>query len=277
MTVNQEELKIREYRRYRSFYCGLCRSLAARYGVRGQMILPYDMVFLNVLLNGLYELPLEEKDIRCLAHPFSKQHMVYNEITDYCADIGLLLAYYKLQDDVEDVKSMKARTAAGLIRKNAEKAAGKWPQKAEAIQDFIRLQSLGEKRDEQNLDEIAGHTGKVLGEIFAWRDDVWADILRRMGFYLGKYVYLLDAYDDLEKDRQKRLYNPWEKISGQVDFDACVENTLTLMMADCAREFEKLPIVQDIEILRNVIYSGVWVKYRAVRQERDNRDTENKK
>ena len=75
----------------------------------------------------------------------------------------------------------------------------------------------------------------------------------------------MDAYEDLEKDRKKGNYNPWEPYSRRKDFDAFAENTLMMMMAECAKEFEKLPIVQDIDILRNIIYSGVWNKYRELR------------
>ena len=70
------------------------------------------------------------------------------------------------------------------------------------------------------------------------------------------------------------LYNPWNAYEKRLDFDAFVENTLTMMMAECAKEFEKLPIVQDIEILRNIVYSGVWMKYRRVRNERDSGERE---
>ena len=97
VTVNQYELKIRDYKRYRSFYCGLCRSLQKRFGIRGQVILPYDMVFVDILLNGLYEIPLDEEDRFCAAHPSRKQHMVSNEITDYAADMGILLKSRYLQ------------------------------------------------------------------------------------------------------------------------------------------------------------------------------------
>ncbi len=272
VTINQDELKIREYKRYRGFYCGLCDSLRRQYGLFGQIILPYDMAFLDILLNGLYETPLREKDIRCIPHPLEKQRMLSNEITDYCADMGLLLAYYKTLDDIRDEGGIKARTGAGVLKRSARKCARRWPRQAEAVAAYIRSQEEYEKGRGHDLDAAAGFTGTALGELFVYKEDMWSDILRRMGYFLGKFVYLMDAYEDLEKDLKKGRYNPWEEAAKQLDYDAYVENVLTMMMAECAKEFEKLPIVQDIDILRNIIYSGVWMKYRIVRRRRDGQE-----
>ena len=261
VTVNQEELKMKDFKRYRGFYCGLCHSLKTRYGLKGQAILPYDMVFLNILLNGLYEKKLTEEDRFCLTHPLKKQHMIFNEITDYAADMGMILIYYKLLDDIEDEHSKKAKIALMTIRKPAQKALKRWPRQAQATEEYVAELRKMEKEEIYDLDRVAGFSGKALAEIFVMEEDMWSDFLRETGFYLGKFVYLMDAWDDLEDDLKKHRYNPWKEASARKDFDALVENTLTMMMAECAKGFEKLPIVQDIDILRNIIYSGVWSKY----------------
>ena len=274
VTVNQDELKIKDFKRYRSFYCGLCDSLRRNHGLKGQLILNYDLTFVDILLNGLYEEPLLEKDFRCIVHPLEKQHMVSNAITDYCADIGLLLAYHKLLDDVRDEKSVKARSAAGVLKRQAGIAASRYPRQAEAVTAYVRSLESFEKAGKYDLDTAAGFSGTMLGELFVYREDMWTDILKKTGFFLGKFVYLMDAYDDLEKDEKSGSYNPWNVYKKRADFDAFVENTLTMMMAECAKEFEKLPVVQDIEILRNIVYSGVWVRYNQVRKKRTGNEEE---
>ena len=274
VTVNQEELKMKDFKRYRSFYCGLCHSLKTRYGIKGQAILPYDMVFLNILLNGLYEKKLTEEDRFCLTHPLKKQHMVYNEITDYAADMGMILIYYKLQDDIEDEHSAKAKIALHTIRKAALQACGRWPRQAEATEEYVTELRKMEEEEIYDLDRVSGLSGKALAEIFVMEEDLWSDFLRETGFYLGKFVYLMDAWDDLEDDLKKHRYNPWTKAYERKDFDALVENTLTMMMAECAKGFEKLPIVQDIDILRNIIYSGVWSKYNIKKSEQAKKNKE---
>ena len=273
VTVNENELKVRDAKRYKGFYCGLCRSLKKRYGLRGQVILPYDMAFVDILLNGLYELPLTEEDRKCVVHPVGKQHMIYNDITDYAADMGLLLAWYKLRDDAEDDHNLKAAAASRALKKPAGRIAGAWPRQAEACRHYVDTLRTYEEKKIYDLDLVAGLSGTALGEIFVMKEDEWAEELRSTGFYLGKFVYLMDAYEDLEKDLEKGHYNPWEPYRDRVDFEAAAENILTMMMAECAKQFEKLPVVQDIDILRNIVYSGVWMKYAELRRKKEADDS----
>lgn len=269
IVANQEELKLKEYKRYRSFYCGLCRVLRKRYGLKGQLTLSYDMTFLIMILDALYEMPTKQETHACLMHPMEKHAMLMNEITDYVADIEVLLAYYKARDDWKDERSLKARAYEKALQKNARSIDARWPRQSRAISAYISKLDQAEKNRESDLDRVAGYTGAMMAELFIYKEDEWSDELRHMGFFLGKFIYLMDAYEDLEKDRKKKNYNPWESYSRRSDFDALVENTLTLMMADCAKAFEILPIVQDVEILRNILYAGVWTKYSEIRHKRD--------
>ena len=117
---------------------------------------------------------------------------------------------------------------------------------------------------EKNLDEVSGVFGKLCGDIFAKEDDIWYHDLWNMGFYLGKFVYLMDAYEDLEKDEQRGLYNPflsWKEDNKGTDLDTFVRLILTSMLAECAKSFERLPIINYADILRNILYSGVWTRF----------------
>ena len=86
ITVNQQELKIKDYNRYRSYYCGLCQALRERYGKTGQITLTYDMTFLVILLTGLYEPECRIDQRRCMVHPGRKHDMLVNEFSAYAAD-----------------------------------------------------------------------------------------------------------------------------------------------------------------------------------------------
>ena len=266
--VNEEELKIREFKRYRGYYCGLCRSLG-RHGISGRLLLTYDMTFLYILLSGLYEKPLKNEKRRCAVHPMKAREMLTGEIADYVADMTILLFYYKALDDVADEGTLKAKSVAGILRKAARKVVEKYPRQAGAVRENCEALSREEAAGKYDLDTVSGFTGRMLGEIFVMREDEWADVLRCCGYYLGKFVYLMDAYEDLEKDQKKKEYNPWTPYLGRLDFDAVVENTLTLMVSDAAREFERLPIITDVEILRNILYAGVWKKFQAVKTKRE--------
>ena len=270
ITANREEMKIRDFRRYRSYYCGLCHTLAVRYGKSAQLTLTYDMTFLIILLNGLYEEPLMSDRRRCMVHPAEKQDMLSNRITDYAADMSVLLTYYKLMDDIRDERSVKAKVLAAKLRKSAKKIEKIYPRQAEAIAKNCRLLMEAEEKRCYDLDDVASYTGNLTAEVFLMDEkDPWASEIRHLGFYLGKFIYLLDAFDDLQKDIKKGAYNPWIPESGRKDFEALVENTLTMMISECAKAFERLPILQDIDILRNIIYSGVWVRYGEIIRERE--------
>lgn len=125
-----------------------------------------------------------------------------------------------------------------------------------------------EKAGETDIDKISGCFGKIMEEILAWREDEWEPALRRMGFYLGKFIYLMDAYDDVEKDLEKGNYNPFAQDYIMEGFQERVCQILIMMMAEACREFEKLPIIKYADILRNILYSGVWCRFEAVSEQR---------
>jgi hypothetical protein len=109
-----------------------------------------------------------------------------------------------------------------------------------------------------------------MGEIFSYQDDFWKDDLYKVGFYLGKFIYLMDAYEDIEKDLKSGDYNPFRELYRTEGFDEQVLQLMMLMMGECTDAFERLPLVESAEILRNILYSGVWVRYEQVKNKRTN-------
>ena len=119
----------------------------------------------------------------------------------------------------------------------------------------------------------------MLGEIFCWKEDEWANELRTLGFYMGKFIYLMDACEDYEDDVKKKHYNPLiyvEKGSDQ-DFDTLCRLLLTSMVSECAKSFERLPILLHADILRNILYSGVWSKYEFLQLKKRRQEEKAKK
>lgn len=91
-----------------------------------------------------------------------------------------------------------------MLKKDYARISRKYPRQAEAVEAYMRKLNMLEHKRETNLDAIAGLTGEMLGEIFAWKDDIWSEELHCLGFYMGKFIYLMDAYEDLEKDLQEK-------------------------------------------------------------------------
>ena len=233
VTTNKPELKIREFARYKGFYCGLCRTLRGRHGFTGQMTLSYDMTFLILLLSSLYEPKTMQGQKRCMIHPGKKQMILQNPVTEYASDMNILLTEKHFLDDWEDEKKVSGWIGTHAYRRRAEKFEKKY------------------KRP----------FGELMGELFVWQEDAFETILRRFGFYLGKYIYLMDAFMDLEEDKRKGCFNPlkeWEKKAG---YEETIKQILDHTIRMAIVEFEKLPLEQDVTILRNILYEGVWTAY----------------
>ncbi len=263
ININQKILSEENKKLYQAYYCGLCRRLKSNCGTKGQMLLAYDMTFLVVLLTGLYELTDEESEITCALHPTKKRKVRYNEATDYAADMNVILAYHNLVDDWKDEKNYTKLAFAKMLDKDYCRIKDKYPRQVRAIEEFMRRTEELEKEHETNLDVVAGLTGEMLGEVFCWREDEWREELKTLGFYLGKFIYIMDAYEDYDADAKKNEYNPLSYLVDESteDFDTLCRLLLTSMMSECAKSFERLPILLHADILRNVLYSGVWSKY----------------
>lgn len=269
VSAHKPELRMREFYKYKAYYCGLCKVLREKYGFLGQVTLTYDMTFLIILLTSLYESETTKEEYRCIVHPAKKQKMLYNEITEYAADMNIALAYYKLLDDWEDEKSKVGYIGQRAYRKSLLELKQKYPEKCEMIQKSLERLRSCETQGEENIDIAARCFGELMGELFVYKKDVWEETLREMGFYLGKFIYILDAYDDIEKDIENNNYNALIALSKQNDFDERCEEMLNFVLAECTHHFEKLPCVEDVEILRNILYAGVWDKFNQKRKKKD--------
>ena len=258
---NKNELTKEELQRYQSFYCGLCHAIKARYGQMERVTLNFDMTFLAMLLAGLYEEEkTEEAKLWCPIHPVSKRPVLHNRYLDYAADMTILLAYYKAKDDWEDERKKSGRRVKQLLEEDYRRIEQEYPRQVNCVKESLECLSAIEQLAEGDPDEAVKCSGRMLSEIFVYQEDFWAEPLRRFGYELGRFIYLTDAALDYEKDKKKGNYNPLY-IMGKKPEE--VENLLTQAIGSAAVVFEKLPIVQDAGIMRNIIYSGVWQQYHA--------------
>lgn len=152
---------------------------------------------------------------------------------------------------------------------NYQKVQEKYPDKCKKVEILFDKISDCEKKQEESLDKVSGLFGEVLAELFAYKNDEWDASIRRMAFFLGKFVYLMDAYEDLEKDKKSGNYNPFVFVEQNEEYEEKCRSILSMMMAECSKEFEKLPIIHNIELLRNILYSGVWCRYEQLRMKKE--------
>ncbi len=276
VTICEPELKVKDLRKYKAYYCGLCHILKEKYGISGQMTLTYDMTFAIILLTSLYESQTCTEVHRCKVHPIKKQQMLQNEITEYAADMNVLLAWYHLEDDWRDEKKVSALLAKGALKRKAKRIIAKYPRQSQAIETSLKELAACEKENSTDLDRTAGCFGRLMEELFVWQEDMWEKSLRRMGFFLGKFIYIMDAYEDLEEDLKKGCYNPLKKLCTQEGYEEKCREILCMMIAECSVEFEKLPCIVDVDILRNILYDGVWNRYHKIQlKKREGKEKKN--
>ena len=270
IVVNLDELKVKEWNEYKAYYCGLCQSLKHLYGHKGQLSLNYDMTFLALLLTGLYE-PQEVRDkVKCIAHPMQYHPIVKNAYTDYAASMNLVLSYYKALDDWEDDHSKKGMLYSRMLTRDIRQIQAQYPRQCEAVSTHLHAICKAEQAQESQIDIMAGHFGNIMEELFVYQEDGWQEELRHLGFYLGKFIYILDAYDDLEQDISKQRYNPFAKVYEASFFESWIRSLLVTCAQEMARVLEVLPIIEHEAILKNIIYSGIWSRYQqAVKRRED--------
>lgn len=268
------EMKIKEYELFRAYYCGVCKSIGRRYGQLKRLLLNYDSAFLAVLIASVAGDVTDVRRERCIAHPVVKRHIVKSSaIIDYASDINVLLAYYNLEDNRRDTGSLTSGAAMLLLKRAHGKLKRKYPGKCDIIEG--RLEELHKLESEgcPSMDMAAEPFARLMEEVTAYEplcsDDKCGEVLRWIGYNLGKWIYILDAFDDLEKDIGKKNCNPLVNQYKYANEDIIefkkrirerVEFNLTYSLNQIARAYELLEAKANQGILENIIYMGMLRK-----------------
>ena len=263
--INKMDLTFREFDYYKGYYCGLCKYLKENHGEVSRLSLNYDITFLIVILTALYKLDSDITYERCIANPLKKKMRIVNEITEYAASMNILLSYYKLEDNLYDDNTIKDKLAYELYKGKLKKAYEKYPQKAEYIkQQLGNLREL-EKQESKSIDKVSNTFGNLMGEIFVYKKDGYEQNLRNIGFNLGKYIYILDAYEDLEEDNKKGRYNPFiDYIDKKEELKNKVDRLISMSLGMATKNIEQLNLEFNKSIINNIIYSGVYLRYKSI-------------
>lgn len=275
------ELKVREYQQFRAAYCGLCEALRRRCGLLARFVVNYDLTFLAMALSE-GEGRLEER--RCPAHPLRKRPCVCgDEALGVAADYSVILAWWKLQDAVEDsafFRGLSARMAQLLLRRSYRRAAARRPGFDGEVRR--RLEQLAELEAEKCpvLDRAADCFAEILA--FAAQetpDENRRRIQRQLFYHVGRMVYILDAVDDLAEDVRARRFNPliyrFTPVGGTLreEDEAQLHITLNLSQRSAAASLALLdtgvwkPILENIVTIgipevTELVFSGQWRKNR---------------
>ncbi len=272
VVANANALSPEQSERYRGCYCGLCRALKRRHGNLSRLTLNYDMTFLILLLSGMYEPEERSSSARCAVHPARRRLYWQNRFTDYAADMNVALAYHSALDDYRDEKKLLGLAEARQLRRHYGFIRERWPRQCRTIEDCLQRLTEIESSAGFGPDAAANCFGTLMGELFVCDEDsLWGPRLRALGEALGRFIYMMDACVDLERDRKSGSYNPLALLREELT-DAEKTDMLKMLIGECSAEFEHLPIVQDADILRNVLYSGVWTQYAAALRKKERKE-----
>lgn len=271
VTPCKMELKIKDYEKFRGYYCGVCKAIKSNIGNLPRFVLNYDMTFLAILLDSLEDKKIKYGKEHCWVHPIKKKIFVKeSNSVIYAAYINTILGYYKLIDNSKDDNSIKG----GILSKGLIPYIKKYPDnilsKKEVVEEKLNtLYKLEATAENRNLDELSHPFADLTGYILSsYYNDKFPE-LYKLGYNLGKWIYVIDAYDDLEKDMKGNKFNgingalntdKKEFVTFQKEISERVDFLLTTCAAECLHSLNKIPLKKNQDLLYNILQYGLMEK-----------------
>ena len=267
------ELLVRESEQYKAVYCSLCKALGKHYGVISRLTLSYDCTFLSLFLLGTQPECKGYHRGRCVVNPLKKCNFCKDstEALRMPAAFSVLSMYQKLWDDLHDsgfLGKIRSLCLMPLAIRPYRKACRDYPDLAKALSRMMREQTAAEQDPKASLDSCAEPTARMLSHVFAStaQEETQKRIYETIGYFLGKWIYLIDAADDLEDDLKKGSFNPLivtEKLTKHADEKQIKEakescnGALNLCVSQIIASVNLLSFYQYGPIIGNIVEKGL--------------------
>ena len=267
VTPDKPYLTLRDFALYRSVYCGICISLKRNYGNLSRLATTYDAVFLSLLLHNYLDEDYVIENKRCILHPLRKRTRVAaNELDDVVCAFNLLLMYHKIMDDVADEGKFRSKAAGTAFRRAYRKAARRYPEMDRIIAARYGETAELERAGCESIDRVADPFANMLAEMteLVLKGRFTEDI-RVFCYNVGKWIYLIDALDDLDEDFKRGNYNPYlAAFDDYVTREAFInrhrseiEGYLGSAIAVVNEKLNAIPFAFNIDLLRNITACGL--------------------
>lgn len=263
---DKPNMYMKDYALYKSFYCGMCKSIKSHQNNILRFSVNYDVTFINILLHGLLNQKTEFVTESCVLNPFKKKCILKDDvITEKCVHLNLLLVDFKLRDDLHDKPSTSKKIARSALKRKIKKSKSALPVVANALDTAYIEQANVEKEGETSFDKVAHPFANCMREIF--RDlcgESYSEEIGEIAYFLAKYVYLLDALDDFEQDIKEKEFNVFANMYPEAkthkDLLAHKEYILQILngiLFTIKDNYEKIPVFGTEGIITNTFWFGL--------------------
>ena len=270
----QDELKIKNLKEYKSIYCSVCNELHIKYGIKYSMLLNYECVFLYVFLEGVILLDKNEYEYHCILNPLRRGRIKLNkELLSYVAFINVYLAEGKLKDDYDDNNAILNKMLIGILNTSYayRQDCKKFSYIVNKVDFYLNKLRELEKCKNTNIDDYSKTMGEVLMNIVEFYLDFnkiksnQKDKIKEIAYILGQWIYIIDAYDDYEKDNKKKNFNPF--LNGNVkNYKQIGIDMMNIMIWRMKVILNSVEIHTREDIIKNVINFGLYKKILEVQK-----------
>ncbi len=261
LQIHKDELKVKEYEAYKSVYCGLCKQLGRDYGILTRLILSYDCTFYAILLMSLKRSCTGFSDGRCKFNPLKKCKFADCKDNAYskASALSVISAYYKVVDDIDDsgfFKRIALKIAKPFFGRRQKKAARRFPEIENIVSEMMKNQKAAENDELVTIDKAANPTAKMISDLAALEggNDLQKRVLSEFGYQIGRWVYLIDAADDYEKDKKSGNFNPF--IKADINDKDYINSVLSQSLARAYDAYNLLDIIDFKPIIDNMMLYG---------------------
>lgn len=273
----KEELRLKDIKKYSSYYCALCNEIRKDYGKFWTLFLNYESVYILLYLESYMKNEKEENNITCHINPFMKKTVqINNENLKYAAFINMLLLELKFEDD----KCDEGNVLYGILQRRLSKKkifqnlSCDHEELVEALKEqSLQLKELEEKRG--TIDSCADTTGIMLSIIIDYRIQNCQSNFeernesKKLHYYIGKLIYILDAFEDFERDIKKNQFNPMNHMSGtQEERNERIEKIIFLLQFSIRREIKKVALAMNVDIINNILIYGIGHTVERIKREK---------
>ncbi|MBE5745357.1 MAG: hypothetical protein E7355_04390 [Clostridiales bacterium] len=258
-------LYIKDKTLYEAMYCGVCKGISAVCGQKARFALSYDVTFLSVILHNILGEDVRVEKSHCLTHCIRSKMMAgVDELTKRLGALNVILAYYKCLDDVADEGKGKGKRF--LFKKGYKRAKKAYPALEKIVRDNLVKQAEIEKARVDSIDRAADATAKMLAQVCDYLlGDKANEYTYNLFYCVGKWIYLIDALDDYDKDVKKGAYNPFALCYGAPCKAALLEGkngdevrfAFHAIFYDVRENLEKIPFCFNRDLSDNILLRGL--------------------